>query len=228
MKSIVLLDYDGVIVDSIDIFARSVRIASDKLNQPTGFTPDDLRNIQRMTIGEISDRIGVGTEQIPKFLEFLDQELDRVADEVRLFPNMKQVIRQLSHSGTLAIVSATPAPIVSKVLANHAIERYFDDVIGGDSPGAKSVKIKSLIKRYDSASVNTCMVGDTVSDIEEGIKAGVATIAVSWGWHPVEHLLSAEPDGVAHQPEELIDLTQLLINPLRAQIARQPTIGDKK
>ncbi len=228
MKPVILLDYDGVIVDSIEIFARTVRVAAGKLNQPTEFCPDDLRSIQRMTIEEISDRIEIDRSRIPEFLEVLDQELYRAAGEVPLFPNIAQVVRQLGRLGTLAIVSATPAHIISRVLENHSIERYFDRVIGGDTPGAKSVKIKFLVEHYGSAVDATCMVGDTISDIEEGNAADVATIAVSWGWHSVGHLLSADPDAVAHQPEDLIELTQQLISPLRAEVARQTTIGYTK
>lgn len=198
------------------------------LNQPTEFSPDDLRSIQRMTIEEISDHIEIGRKQIPEFLNLLDQELYQAAGEVPLFPNMADVVRQLSRQGTLAIVSATPAHIINKVLENHSIERYFDRVIGGDTPGAKSVKIKSLIEQYDSTVDTACMVGDTISDIEEGNNADVATIAVSWGWHSMDHLLSVGPDAVAHQPEDLIELTRKLINPLRVEAARQTTIGYTK
>ena len=220
MKPIIIFDYDGVIVDSIEIFARTVRVAACKLNQPTGFDPDDLKSIQRMTIEGICDYVEISRDRIPEFLEVLDRELYQAAGEIPLFPNMAQVIRQLSRAGILAIVSATPAPIVNKVLKNHSIKRYFDCVIGGDSPGAKSVKIKSIIEQYDSEPEIACMVGDTISDIEEGNAADVATIAVSWGWHSIDHLLSARPDSVANRPEDLIDLTQQLIKRSRFDVAR--------
>ncbi len=187
-----------------------------------------LRSIQRMTIEEISDHIALGRDQIPEFLGVLDQELYLAAGEVPLFPDMAHVVRQLSRQGTLTIVSATPAHIINKVLENHSIERNFHRVIGGDTPGAKSVKIKSLVEQYDSSSDCACMVGDTISDIEEGNAADVVTIAVSWGWHSVDYLLSAGPTAVAHQPEDLIELTQQLINPLQAEVARYTTMGKSK
>ena len=220
MKTIIILDYDGVIVDSIEIFARTVRVATGKLNQPTEFDPEDLKSIQRMTIEEICDYVEISRDRLPEFLEVLDRELYQAAGEIPLFPNMAQVIRQLSRAGILAIVSATPAYIVNKVLKNHSIERYFDCVVGGDSPGAKSVKIKSIIEQYDSRPDIVCMVGDTISDIEEGNAADVATIAVDWGWHSIDHLLSAGPDAVAHRPEDLIELTQQLVKPSRFDVAR--------
>ena len=220
MKPIIIFDYDGVIVDSIEIFARTVRVAACKLNQPTGFDPDDLKSIQLMTIEEICDYVEISRNRLPEFLEVLDLELYQASGEIPLFPNMAQVIRQLSRAGILAIVSATPANIVNKVLENHSIERYFDCVVGGDSPGAKSVKIKSIIEQYDSRPDIVCMVGDTISDIEEGNAADVATIAVDWGWHSIDHLLSAGPDAVAHRPEDLIELTQQLIKRSRFDVAR--------
>ena len=204
MRSNILLDFDGVIVDSIEIFSRTVEVAAQELNRPITFHPEDLRVIKRMSIEAISDYVQVDRSLIPEFLEVMDRELHRVAYEIPLFPDMAEVIQRLSEWGRLGIVSATPAPVIAKVLRNHCIDHYFERVIGGDTPGPKSVKISSIIQETDSSEEATCMIGDTISDIEQGKNVGVRTIAVSWGWHSVEWLKSAKPDFIARQPHDLI------------------------
>lgn len=40
------------------------------------------------------------------------------------------------------------------------------------------------------------MIGDTTYDIEMGRAAGLATIGVGWGYHPVEELVEAGADRI--------------------------------
>ncbi len=51
------------------------------------------------------------------------------------------------------------------------------------------------------------MVGDSVSDVRDARKAGVKSIAVSWGHQSVGKLVGAVPDHVVHFPEDLIEIT---------------------
>ena len=206
MKPTILLDFDGVIVDSIEIFTRTVRVAAEELNQPVEFLTDDLRSIRRMSIEEISDHVDISRDRIPAFLQAMDRELNRVAYEIPMFPKMANVIRQLHDAGKLGIVSASPASVIEKVLKNHSLDHFFGHVIGGDTPGAKSTKIRSIIQDNNSSVDTTCMIGDTISDIEQGNAADVLTIAVSWGWHSIDWLESANPDFIASEPEDLVEL----------------------
>ena len=106
------------------------------------------------------------------FVAEFDGELYRRANEIPIFPHMTDVIEKLSMVGNLGIVSATSRPVISKILQNSEIERFVRHIAGGDMPGAKSVKIKSIIQGNGSRLDNACMVGDTVSDIEQGKIAG--------------------------------------------------------
>ena len=102
----------------------------------------------------------------------IDGELYRRADEIPMFQYMTDVMEKLSMVGSLGIVSATLRPVISKVLQNNEIERFVRHIAGGDMPGDKSVKIRSIIQDNGSGLGKACMVGDTVSDIEQGKIAG--------------------------------------------------------
>ena len=106
------------------------------------------------------------------FVAEIDGELYRRANEIPIFPHMTNVIEKLSMVGSLGIVSATSRPVISKVLQNYEIEQFVRRIAGGDLPGAKSVKIKSIIQDNGGGLSKACMVGDTVSDIEQGKIAG--------------------------------------------------------
>ena len=211
MNSTILLDFDGVIVDSIELFSEAVNVAGRKLNRSVSFEPEDLRNIKRMSILEISHVAGIEKKLMRAFVTEIDDELIRRANEIPIFPHMTDVIEKLSRVGILGIVSATSRPVISKVLQNNGIEQFVRHIASGDMPGAKSVKIKSIIQGIESRLDKACMVGDTVSDIEQGKFAGVATIAVSWGWHGIEWLRTANPDYEVHQPLDLIERVQQVV-----------------
>ena len=48
-------------------------------------------------------------------------------------------------------------------------------------------------------------IGDTVGDIMEAKKAGVKSIAASWGYHKRECLVNCSPDILIDKPGDLID-----------------------
>ena len=201
----VLLDFDGVIVDTIEIFAEAVEIAGRALNQPVSCSTDDLRNIKQMSIQEICRSAGVERKRMRAFVSGLNQELLRRADQITMFPDMIEAIPSMSRFGALGIISATPEPVISKVLNNYRLRSCIRWIAGGDMPGAKFIKIKAIMSENHSLPDITCMVGDTISDVEQGKLAGVKTIAVDWGWHDIEWIRTVEPDYEVSTPKQLVE-----------------------
>ena len=101
---------------------------------------------------------------------------------------------------------------MKKVLQHKGIEHHFRHIEGGDMPGTKAEKIHSIMRQNQHSLSQLCFIGDTVSDMEQGRAAGVTTIAVSWGWHAIEWIRTAGPDYEAHNPLELIELTQTVFS----------------
>ena len=210
MKFTIFIDFDGVIVDSINFFADAVNVSGRSLNQTVNFAAEDLRNIKHMSIPEITSVAGVEERLTREFILGIDDELFRRALEIPIFPGMARAIRQLSRFGPLAVISASSSPVISKVLQNHEVFHCFADIIGGDAIGSKASKMRSLIHKYGGSSKRTCMIGDTVSDIEQSRLARVNSIAVSWGWHRMDRLRAAAPDFEVHRPADLVELIDRL------------------
>ncbi len=208
MNVVTLFDFDGVLVDSIEIFSDAVNVAGRKLNQPVAFGPQDLRNIKQMSIPEIVAAANVDPKLSTEFIHEIERELYRCFDKIQLFPQIDEAVRELREFGNLGIVSATSVAVLERVMANCGLLQFFDDIIGGDIPGTKAEKISALINKYGASASRTCMIGDTVSDIEQGSTAGVMTIAVSWGWHRIEWIRTAGPDFEAFAPRDLVDIVK--------------------
>ncbi len=208
MNATVLFDFDGVVVDSIRLFSDAVNVAGRVLGREVQFEPEHLRNIKRMSIPEICQVAGIEDELSQTFIAEIDRELYRVAHRYRVFSQIDEVIKSLSQVAKLGIVSATSQPVLIKVLRNAQLEHYFAHIIGGDMPGTKTAKIRQVLAENKHGPDQGCFIGDTVSDIDYGKDAGVATIAVSWGWHRIEWIRTAQPTFEAHHRMELIEIIQ--------------------
>jgi len=208
MKATVVFDFDGVIVDSIQLFSDAVNVAGQKLGRTTSFTPEHLRNIKRMSIPEICQAAGIEDKLSKTFIAEIDRELYHRADQYPIFSHMEEALSALSKIAKLSIVSATSQPVLSKVLNNTGLDHYFGHIIGGDMPGTKAVKIRQVLNDNGHSPHQGCFIGDTVSDIDHGQDAGVVTVAVSWGWHRIEWIRTAKPTFEVHCRPELIEIVE--------------------
>lgn len=79
------------------------------------------------------------------------------------------------------------------LIAHHGLDGYFiTRQVADDHPSKPHPSM--LFTALADGGVEPCdavMIGDTTYDIEMGRAAGVATIGVAWGYHPVEELHAA-------------------------------------
>ncbi len=204
-KKLILFDYDGVIVDSL---MHNVKIARE-CSRPLGFDffppLDDIRNMDHMTFEDLGTLIGFKKAQNETFLRCVFDRLNARVEELSTFPGIGRLFKILARDHILAVVTANREKGVLKLLALRGLSEYVVDVAGSDRPGAKSDKALALMKQYAVPKERVYLTGDTVSDIEEARKAGVNSIAVTWGFQKEDRLLSRSPDFLFHSPEEIED-----------------------
>ena len=71
-----------------------------------------------------------------------------------------------------------------------------------------SAELLELMAELGVGPERTLMVGDTTHDLQLAANAGVASVAVSYGAHPVEDFARHAPLFVAHSTRELHDWLQ--------------------
>ena len=86
------------------------------------------------------------------------------------------------------------------------LKDFITAIFDGETPGSKAEKIIASMKKFGFEKNQTFMVGDVLSDITEGKKAGVMMVAVTWGYQPRERLREGKPDFLVAAPRELIGL----------------------
>jgi phosphoglycolate phosphatase len=116
---------------------------------------------------------------------------------------MSQTIQELHAKGhRLFIVSANSQAPGSQFLDRQGLSSYFEAIEGGATFN-KAAAISRLIKAYQLDPGQTWYVGDEAHDIVSAKRAGIQSMAVTWGYNNLERLSAKRPDRLIFTPAEL-------------------------
>ncbi len=123
-----------------------------------------------------------------------------------LFDGMADLLRRLHSSGwTLGVATGKSDRGLASTLAVHGLTDLFQTLHTADRhpskphPSMLEAAMEDVLARPETS----CMIGDTVFDIQMAKSAGVRAIGVSWGYHEPDELLEAGAEAVANDTEEL-------------------------
>jgi phosphoglycolate phosphatase len=203
---LVMLDYDGVIVDSLEV---TCRMASQVLESHGFAQLASRRHILGLLRGnwyEALAEAGVPRAVAQAVDEALEQAVTQDPDSTPPVDGMLDVVRELARRYSLAIVTSSRRASVQAFLDRHGLPEV-TEILGSDADESKERKIAWLLRRYPDHGARW-LVTDTTGDIREARAAGVRTIGVAWGWHSVEKLRAAGADRIACAPSDLLGLLE--------------------
>jgi phosphoglycolate phosphatase len=204
-KKLFLFDFDGVLVDSLDVYHRAVSACLAKIGTPIIKTQEEYVALFADNFYAAMARKGVDLEAFSAALTEYEQSVDYYQD-VQPFAAILPVLEELCGHNILVIVSSNSSQTIWKILARLRYDSCFQDIFGSEFHLSKKIKIDHAVATYGVSRGNTYYVGDTSGDVREGKAAGVKTIAITWGWHSRKLLTAARPDFLIDDPEELKSL----------------------
>lgn len=203
-NKVVIFDFDGVLADTLDDILNFGEIVSNKLGFPVTPTVDDLNDLDRMSFADFGRQLGLPEQKIDPFVQGNFELFNRREAPPRLFPGMDDVIKQISTSCRIGIVTGNSSDTVWGFLSHYGMEKHIAIVLGADSPGTRLEKVRQVMKELTAKAGDTFIIGDAVSDIRTAREAGVSSIAVGWGHQKPEKLLAEKPDYFAQTPQDLL------------------------
>jgi phosphoglycolate phosphatase len=205
---LIIFDLDGTLVDtSIDI--------TNALNY--ALKPYGLKNL---TVDDTVKMVGEGiTRLIEKLLgdkkiqerddvikKFLDYYSEHLIDYSSVYPQVRETLNKLDGYKR-AVISNKREYLSTELLGKLDLLKYFNLVIGSDTTPEKKPSAVPVIHAVTELGVGpqeSIMVGDSNYDIEAGKKAGVKTVAVTYGYRERQYLMDA--DYMIDSIEELLTL----------------------
>jgi len=201
-----IFDYDGVLVDSLDEVVKAGNAFCRSIGHDCIVSPETVTTLQPMTYEQLARSMGLPPDRIEACSGFVFNKLQQRGASIPLFPGVEELFRHLA-SIHVGIISGNASSVIRAKLAAHALDKHVASILGAYEPGDKADKIRQACADLGADPGRTCMIGDSISDIQYAQKAGVQSIAVTWGWQSRDTLAGQKPDFIV---ETVSDLQVLL------------------
>lgn len=203
----VLFDLDGTLVDSLEDLTDAVNHVRGVFSHPP-LSADSVR----LKVGKGARNLvqqvlpGAAETDIDHALGlFLEFNREHIADKSRLYPGIMETLRGLAARDIkMAVISNKNEDLSTLIVQTLGIHDLFENICGGDTyPENKPspLPLLKVIEKLGMTPHECVMVGDSINDIEAGIRAGITSIACTWGYGGAEELAGA--DVFAQTPREL-------------------------
>jgi len=215
-KELILFDLDGTLIDSVPDLADAVnRMLGDLGREP--YAEETVRGwvgngaamlVRRALCGRREADPEAGGELFEKaHRSFLRHYGEILPGRTRLYPEVAQTLDLLRDRGyRLAIVTNKPEVFVAPILEGLGLQGYFEKIQGGESLPVKKPDPLPLLHTCETlgtARERAVMVGDSLNDILAARRAGIRSIAVSYGYNYDEPIGSCGPDRVVERFGEI-------------------------
>ncbi len=213
MKKYILFDLDGTLTDSGEGIKNAIRYALNQMN-----VLDYKEDILNSFIGPpLSD-------SFKTHFNFSDMDTQRAIDTYRVYYSDKgkfenrpydaieELLEKLKKNGhDILLATSKPEVFAIEILKHFNLYNYFDYIAGASLDGSLIYKddiIKHCLDNYTIDIENSFMVGDRFYDIESGLKWGLKTIGVTYGFGSREELINAKANFIVDRPMEIYDIVE--------------------
>ena len=195
---LLIFDLDGTLADTRADLTAAVNSALERL----GLRPLSVEQVCRF--------VGDGVQVLlcralgPAHRELLDAGVqlfreyyaEHLLDSTRLYPGVQDTLEHFRRKRK-AIITNKPLQFTERILRGLQIDRHFEVVLGGDStverkphpePAQKVLTITGVAARRG------VVVGDSPADIEMARRAGLYSVAVTYGLRSADELKATAPD----------------------------------
>lgn len=215
LPRLVMFDLDGTLVDSVPDLAAAV----DAMLLSLGRSPagsEQVRNwvgngarvlVRRALAGDLQHE-GVAEADAEQALEVFLAAYANSHGLSAIYPGVRETLKWLKQQGIeMALITNKPERFVGPLLDDLRIGRYFRWIIGGDTLPQQKPDPTALLHVLKMAGVSpgeALFVGDSRSDVLAAKAAGVACIAMSYGYNHGRPIAEESPALVIDDLRELL------------------------
>ena len=134
-----------------------------------------------------------------------DRYLKHPADEAVLYPHALDILEYFSNKRKF-ILTNRYVRLADAVLKKMGIQKYFEDIIGGDDENClkpSACVLDNALNKYKVDKTKAIMIGDMAVDVMAGKNSGVATCWVTYGLGTPAEVKDTKPDYIINDIGEL-------------------------
>jgi phosphoglycolate phosphatase len=202
---LILFDLDGTLVNTSADLTNALNYAL----KPYGMKKLSVNETVKL-VGEGISRLiekALGNKNVQQRKQatemFLNYYAKHLTDFSTIYPGVAETLEKL-HCYKKAVISNKREDLSVKLLDDLGLLKFFDLIAGSDTTPEKKpspVPVFYMLKKFHLNPDEAVIVGDSGFDIEAGKKAGIKTIAVSYGFR--EKKLLKDADYIIDKFEEL-------------------------
>ncbi len=215
----VMIDLDGTMLDTVEDLAIAVNLMLERI----GRVPLDqglIRNFIGKGINNLVERALVGAMEgrpdaalyaraLPIYMECYAEVNGR---HTTMYPQVREGLDALKAAGfPLACVTNKSERYTLPLLAQTGLDRYFSQVVGGDTLPRKKpdpLPLTHVCEKFGIAPADALMIGDSLNDAEAARAAGCAIFCVGYGYNEGTDVRSLDVDAIV---ETIFDATKLIV-----------------
>ena len=204
---LVVFDWDGTLLDSAGAIVAAIQAASRDLGLSV---PDDARARHVIGLGLV-DALRHAVPDLPaeRYQAMVERYRHHYLSgdhQLTLFDGVSTLLQGLRERGhMLAIATGKSRLGLERALDHSALRPFFQGSRCADECHSKPhpQMLEELLVEFGVEASQAVMIGDTSHDLLMAENAGVASLAVTYGAHPHEHLLAHHPLACLHTVSEL-------------------------
>lgn len=212
MNPLLAFDLDGTLIDSAPDIIRAVNRTLKLYNKPVQTDEVVIAHIGeglRKLIADLFQSEKLTDPEIDEvqknFLKIYEEEM---VEETSIFPGAEDFLA--NYTGPIAIITNKNEAPAKRIIKHLGLHRYpWVNVFGADTLAEKKpspLPLQAMMKLAQRDPASTIMIGDGIPDMVSAQRAGVASIAIGFGYTQVEILKKYEPRAVLGHYSELSSL----------------------
>ncbi len=196
----IIFDFDGTLADTISLGITLLNSYSDKF----GYKKLDLEKSKGLSALQLMSLAKISFWKLPYLVWFFKKKLAENGGQIKMISGVEKMLSELKDSGfKMGILTSNSLQTVQAFLNKYGIESYFS-YIKTDVPVLK--KTRALVKAKHQLKSDFIYVGDELRDVEACRKSGIQIVSVSWGLNSFDILEQNNPQMVARNSEEAVNL----------------------
>jgi len=200
VKPFLLFDFDGTIADSIHLGWKIANIIAPK------FGHEKFEHFRSLTLPKLLKELHIPIYKLPLAIRLALAEYRHLINELEPCVGIVPMLAQLTEMQIpMALLSSNTGENLSLFLKRLEIDAFLW-VDGTSGILRKQHRIKQQIKKHKLNPKQVIYIGDETRDIDAAKHCGLKVIAVTWGFHTPELLISHNPDYLVNSPDEIVKI----------------------